>query len=99
MASRIACSAQLTASHRDLIMDEGLHEHTWTFWAWFDAEPFRDLRALRGALVTLLSHYQGKELPPEMWAGEAMAEMFAKLLANCIGVTVERDGYRAEAWL
>jgi hypothetical protein len=97
--NRVAVSAQLTASHRDLIMDEGLHEHTWTFWAWFDSKPFRDLRTQRVALETVLAPYQGKELPPEMWAQEDMAEMFAKVLANCIGVTVERPGFRAECWL
>ena len=96
---RIGVSAQLTASHRDLIMSEGLHEHTWTFWAWFPAKPFRDLRSQRQALITILEPYQGKELPAEMWAGEDMAEMFAKVLCNCIGVSVERPGFRAEIML
>lgn len=99
MIARVAVSAVLRASHRDLIMDEGLHEHAWTFWAWFDAEPFRDLRSQRIALETVLSPFQGKELAPEMWAGEAMAEMFARVLANCIGMTVERPGFRGEVWL
>lgn len=100
MAScRVACSAQLTASHRDLIMSEGLHEHTWTFWAWFEGEPFRDLRSQRIALEAILEPYQGTELPPEMWAQEHMAAMFAKVLNNCIGVTVKRPGFWAEVML
>jgi hypothetical protein len=96
---RIGVSAQLTASHRDTIMSEGVHEHTWTFWAWFPAKPFRDLRSQKLALETLLEPFQGKELPPEMWAGEDMAAMFAKVLEGCIGVSVERPGFRAEVWL
>lgn len=96
---RIGCRARLTAQHRDLIMDEGLHEHTWTFTAWFEGKPFRDLRSQRAALQTVLAPYQGTELPPEMWASEDMAQMFAKVLGGCIGVTVERDDFVAEVKL
>jgi len=97
--SRVAAIATLTALHRDLIMDEGLHEHTWTFTAWFHGKPFRDLRSQRSALRQVLAPYQGVELPPEMWAQEDMAEMFARLLCDCVGVSVSRADYLAEVWL
>jgi hypothetical protein len=88
----------LRAKHRDLIMDEGLHEHVWTVTAYFPSKPLRDGRALKTALRTLLDALPDAtgELPPELWSGEAIAERVL-MLANCVGASVIRpEGF--EAW-
>lgn len=90
-----------TAKHRDPVMDEGLHEHTWAVTAFYPAEPFRDGRCMKMALREVLSHLQVDGiLPPELWSGEAIAATVARLLANCIGARVTRpEGFEAWVWL
>lgn len=88
----------LRAKHRDLILDEGLHEHVWTVTAYYPSKPFRDGRALKAALRCLLDALPDAEgaLPPELWSGEAIAER-VMVLANCVGASVIRpEGF--EAW-
>lgn len=92
-------TAQLTAKHFDPIMDEGLHEHTWTVTAFFPSEPPRDGRALKAGLTKLLKAFPDADgvLPPDLWSGEAIAARVAQLLAWCIGARVTRpEGF--EAW-
>jgi len=88
----------LTAKHTDLILNEGTHEHTWAVTAYYPSEPFRDGRSLKAALRALLDALPGPDgvLPPELWAGEAIARRVL-LLANVVGVSVKRpEGF--EAW-
>lgn len=85
-------SAQLTAKHRDPIMDEGLHEHTWAFTVFWPSKPFRDLRVMREALTAILLPFQGADLPPELWAAEDLAAMVLKVMGVIVGVKVERPG-------
>ena len=88
----------LTAKHRDLILDEGLHGHTWAVTAFYPAKPFRDGRALKASLRVLLDALPGADgiLPPELWAAEDIAKRVL-LLANCVGARVVRsEGF--EAW-
>lgn len=88
----------LTAQHRDLILDEGLHAHAWTVTAYYPSEPLRDGRALKAALRTLLDALPDADgtLPPELWAGEAIAAR-VMLLVGCVGASVTRpEGF--EAW-
>lgn len=95
-------TAELTAKHLDPLMNEGLHEHTWTVTAFYPAEPLRDGRALKAGLVQLLAHLPDAEgvLPPAMWAGEAIAANVAQLLGGCIGARVTRpEGFEAWVWL
>lgn len=88
----------LTAMHVDPVMDEGLHEHTWTVTAFYPIEPRRDGRAMKAALRTLLDALPSV-LPPELWAGEDIARSVL-VLANCIGARVTRpEGYEAWVWL
>ncbi len=90
-------SASFTATHTDPHLGEGTHEHTWTVTAWFPSEPFRDGRALRAGLVTMLSAWDGGHLPPELWSGEALAAAIMHLLVNCVGVDVSRpEGFHAK---
>ena len=89
----------LTARHYDLILNEGLHGHTWTVTAYYPSKPFRDGRVLKAALRMLLDALPGPDgiLPAELWAGEAIAER-VMTLAGCVGVSVIRpEGY--EAWV
>lgn len=96
-----AVSVDLTAFHTDPYMGEGRHEHTWAVEAVFEGEPFRDARALRTALSNLLSVYQGRDLPHELWAAEDIAKFVLSALGtgDPIGCIVTRPGFRAEAWL
>lgn len=93
-------SAQLTASHRDLIMSVGLHEHTWTITVFWPSQPFRDLRSMREGLAAILHPFQGTELPPELWASEDIAAMVMGTMGVIVGVKVERPGIGgAGRWL
>lgn len=88
----------LTAKHLDLILGEGLHEHTWTVTAYYPSKPLRDGRALKASLRVLLESLPGPDgvLPPELWAGEAIAERVLTL-TGCVGASVVRpEGF--EAW-
>ena len=87
----------LTAKHLDPIMDEGLHQHTWTITAYWTSTPRRDGRALKMSLRVLLDQLpQNGVLPDELWSGEAIAERVL-LLQGCVGVKVTRpEGF--EAW-
>lgn len=91
----------LRAFHTDPYLDEGRHEHVWNVQAVFDGTKFADARALRTALANLLSVYQGKDLPPELWSGEDIARMVVSVLGTSdpIGCVVTRPGFQAEAWL
>jgi len=53
------------------------------------------------ALANLLSVYQDTDLPPELWSGEAIAQMVVSVLGtgDPIGCVVTRPGFVAEAWL
>lgn len=88
----------LTAKHRDLIMDEGLHAHTWSVTAYYPSEPFRDGRAIKAALRTLLDALPDSAgvLPEDIWSGEAIIQRVL-VLANIVGASVTRpEGF--EAW-
>lgn len=82
-------SEALTASHRDQVMGEGLHAHTWTVTAWFPGEPLRDGRVLKVALREVLDALPSV-LPDQLWSGEALAQHVAAILPDCIGVDVDR---------
>ena len=101
MKRRIWVSVDLQAWHTDPILGEGRHEHTWIVKAWFAADPFRDQRSLRASLSAILDAWQGRDLPPELWAAEDLAAAILQAHGNadCIGVTIERPGFGAEAWL
>jgi hypothetical protein len=89
----------LSAKHRDLILNEGLHAHVWAVTAYWPSKPFRDGRALKLALRELLDAMPDADgvMPDELWAGEAMAERVMALL-DCVGVSVVRsEGF--EAWI
>lgn len=91
---------QLMAQHVDPHMDEGEHAHVWSVTAFYPSEPFRDLRSQQAALAEVLGVWQGTNLPPELWSGEALATAVARLLANCIGCRVTRpEGFEAWVWL
>lgn len=88
----------LIAKHRDLLLNEGLHEHVWTVTAYYPSKPTRDGRALKAGLRILLDALSDAAgvLPPELWSGEAIAER-VMLLGNCVGASVVRpEGF--EAW-
>lgn len=94
---------RLTAKHLDPLMDEGLHEHTWSVTAFWPTKPVRDGRALKAALRMLLDALPDADgvLPRELWSGEDMAEHVSRLLLNmgCIGARVTRpEGFEAWAW-
>jgi hypothetical protein len=91
----------LQAFHTDPHMGEGRHEHVWNIRLVFDGAPFRDARALRVALSNFLSGYQGSDLPPHLWSGEALASFVVGNLGtgDPIGCVVTRPGFQAEAWL
>lgn len=87
----------LTASHVDPIMGEGLHEHTWAVTAFYQLKPRRDGRAIKAALRVFLDALPSV-LPPELWAGEDIAEAVL-VLANVIGCRVTRpEGFEATVW-
>ena len=89
----------LSAQHRDLILDEGLHAHVWSVTAYWPSKPFRDGRALKLSLRAVLDSMPDADgiMPDELWAGEAMAERVMALL-DCVGVSVVRpEGF--EAWV
>lgn len=100
MKLRTLIDVDLTAFHTDPHMDEGRHAHTWNVQAVFEGAPFRDGRALRGALAHLLSGFQGNDLPEELWSGEALAAFVLNTLGtgDPIGCIVRRPGFQAEAW-
>lgn len=83
-------SVQLTASHRDLIMDEGLHEHTWTLTVFWKRKPHRDLRVMREGLKAILHPFQGTELPPALWAAEDLCDMILGTMGVIVGVRCDR---------
>jgi hypothetical protein len=92
-------SAQLTAQHRDPIMGEGLHKHTWTFTVFWPSKPFRDLRTMREGLAAILAPFQGSELPQHLWASEDLAAMILGTMGVIVGVEVERpDIGGVELW-
>jgi hypothetical protein len=90
----------LTAKHRDPVMDEGLHEHTWAITAFYPATPLRDGRALKVGLRDLLDHLPGTDGVLPWWSGEEIAQHVAELLDGCIGCRVTRpEGFEAVVWL
>lgn len=102
MIARDSVIAQLRAFHTDPYLDEGRHEHVWTIRLVYDASgPFRDLRAFWAALVQWLEPYQGKDLPPEWWAGRELAQAVLTIGTGApIGCVITRpEGFRSEVWL
>jgi hypothetical protein len=90
----------LHAFHTDPIMGEGRHAHVWRVTAYYPARPWRDKRSPKAALTEVLGVWQGQDLPTDLWADEALAGAVARLMANCVGVRVERaEGFVAEVWL
>jgi hypothetical protein len=90
----------LTAKHFDPVLQEGLHEHTWSVTAFYAATPFRDARALKVGLRDFLDHLPGPDglLPPDLWSGEALAAAVL-VLEGTVGARVSRpEGFIAEAW-
>lgn len=104
--SGVSCALQ--AFHVDPIMDEGEHVHTWTITAWWPSEPWRDGRALRHALNTVVEGLAPlrtgemrwyRQLPPELWSGEALSEaMMALLTPAPVRVDIDRTGFHVERW-
>jgi hypothetical protein len=80
---------KLTREHADPLGLEGVHSHTWTITAWWPAEPLRDGRALKASLRMFLDVLPDP-LPPDLWAGERLAE-WVMVLAGVVGVDVDRD--------
>lgn len=102
MKTRIFVEAVLDAFHTDPILDEGRHRHAWRVRLYFEARPFRDGRALQKALEEYLAPFQGRDLHPEMWATESLAETILLTLGtgDPIGCVASRDdGPGAEVWL
>lgn len=101
MIVRTRVDVDLRAFHTDPHLGEGRHEHVWNVQAVFDGSKFADGRALRLALANLLFVYQGADLPPELWSGEAIAQFVVNVLGtgDPIGCVVTRPGFVAEAWL
>lgn len=93
--NRIFVHETLTAWHTDPLGSEGRHSHTWKVTAYFRAEPFRDKRALKASLRMILDAWEGRDLPSALWADEAIALAVLQLHGNadCIGVTVDREGF------
>lgn len=91
-------SADLTAWHTDTLMNEGRHQHTWRVTAWWRSVPFVDGRVKQEALRGLLAVWEGTDLPPELWSGEAIASAVMALLPECIGCDVSRptEGFYAQ---
>lgn len=99
-------SYNLQAFHTDPIMDEGRHVHTWTITAWWPSEPWRDGRALGHALRVVCEGLapfgqddmrEYRELPAELWSGEAIAAAVMALLTPApIRVDVSRPGFHVE---
>lgn len=90
----------LTAHHRDHLLQEGRHQHTWMVTAYYPSEPFRDMRSQKAALRLFLDALPdaNDDLPAELWSGEAIARAVL-VLASCVGAKVERaEGYGAEVW-
>ena len=88
----------LTAWHTDPFMGEGRHQHTWRVTAFFAADPPRDARSMKASLRLILDAWEGRDLPPELWSGRALARAVWQCHGNadCIGVKVERvEGFGA----
>lgn len=89
-------SAMLSARHTDPHMGEGEHAHVWSFTVWWLSEPLRDGRIMRAALETILSPYQGKTLPEELWSAESLAALVFAVMGNIVRVDVSRpEGFYA----
>lgn len=85
----------LTAFHTDPHMGEGRHQHTWQVTVFWPASPFRDGRAMRASLRTILDVWSGRDLPPELWSSEALARAILHLHGSggVCGVVVERPDF------
>lgn len=98
---RTAVTEDLRAFHTDPHMGEGRHAHVWHVTAVFDGAVVRDARSLKGSLRLILDAWEGRDLPPDLWAAEDLAAAILQCHGNadCIGVTISRDeGFGAEAW-
>lgn len=88
-------SINLTAFHFDAELAEGWHEHTWTITAWWPPTPWRDGRAMAGALRTATESLvriddEGRRcLPVALWSNEAVARTLL-VLANVVRIDVDR---------
>jgi len=87
-------SVNVTAWHLDGELDEGWHEHVWTITAWWPAVPWRDGRAIAGAIrtatETCISAEDGiRRWPAAMWTNESIARTLL-VLANVVRIDVDR---------
>lgn len=100
MLSYTAVTEELTAKHRDPVMDEGLHAHTWVVTTFYPLRPLRDGRALKATLRVLLNALPDENGVLPYWSGEELALHVAQLLGGCIGCRVTRaEGFEAMVWL
>lgn len=101
MKVRTRIDVDLRAFHTDPHMDEGRHEHVWNVQLEYEGAPFRDGRAFRAALTQWLEPFQGQDLPPEWWSGEALASAVLSTLGtgDPLACIVRRPGFEAEARL
>lgn len=95
-------TALMTARHTDPHMNEGTHEHTWHVTAFYPAVPFRDGRAIKAMLETVLSMLPDESglLPDSLWSQENIARAVLRLMTGSVfGVRVTRsEGFETWIW-
>lgn len=83
--------ADFTASH---VCAEGVpHPHDWRITATFKVPAYTDARLYRANVDALASHWNGKQLPPELDWSEDLCRAVMTLI-NCVSAKVERPGER-----
>lgn len=86
--------ADFCAAHRDAVSGQQ-HGHSWRVYAWFSAEPRRDLRVLKQTLATYcgeLDHMQLEDVLTVEICDEAIAERLGEQLRDrgCVRVRLWR---------
>ena len=95
-------TAAMKAFHTDPHMDEGTHEHTWVVTAFYPSDPFRDGRAVKSQLTTILANLPCEDglLPDSLWSQEDIAKTLLRLMSgNIVGIRITRsEGFETWVW-